>query len=59
MDLSDLWLGHLSWNCTDMNVIGLHWWSVNIGSGNGSVPSDNKPLPGPMLTQISVAAWCH
>ena len=26
-----------------------------IGSGNGLVPSDNKPLPEPMLTQIYVA----
>ena len=30
---------------------------VNIGSGNGMVPSDNKPLPEPMLTQIYVAIW--
>ena len=29
--------------------------SVNIGSGNGMVPSGNKPLPGPMLTQIYIA----
>ena len=27
---------------------------VNIGSGNGLVPSGNKPLPEPMLTQIYV-----
>ena len=27
----------------------------NIGSGNGLVPSGNKPLPEPMLTQIYVA----
>ena len=32
---------------------------VNIGSGNGLVPSGNKPLPEPMLTQISVAIWRH
>ena len=32
---------------------------VNIGSGNGLVPSGNKPLPEPMLTQIAVAIWCH
>ena len=25
---------------------------VNIGAGNGLVPSGNKPLPKPMLTQI-------
>ena len=34
-------------------------WSVNIGSGNGLVLSGNKPLLEPMLTQISVAIWCH
>ena len=32
---------------------------VNIGSGNGLVPSGNKPLPEPMLTQISVDIWRH
>ena len=25
----------------------------NIGSGNGLVPSGNKPLPEPVLTKIS------
>ena len=38
-----------------MNVTGLHWWPVNIGSGNGLLPSGNKPLPEPMVTQIFVA----
>ena len=33
--------------------------SVNIGGGNGLVPSGNKPLPEPMLTQISVVIWDH
>ena len=28
---------------------------VNIGSGDGLVPSGNKPLPEPMLSKISVA----
>ena len=28
-------------------------------TGNGLVPSGNKPLPEPMLTQISVAIWPH
>ena len=56
---SDWWLRHILWNCPNMNVTGLHWWSVNIASGNGLVPSDNKPLPEQMLTQISVAIWCH
>ena len=36
-----------------------HWWQVNIGSGNGLVPSGNKPLPEPMLTQTYVAIWCQ
>ena len=42
----------------------LHWdgWQepqVNISSGNGLVPSGNKPLPEPMLTQIHAAIWLH
>ena len=36
-----------------------HWLIVNIGSGNGLVPSGNKPLTELMLTQISVTIWCH
>ena len=32
---------------------------VNIGSGNGLVPSGNKPLPEPILTQIVVGTWSH
>ena len=28
-----------------------HWWLINIRSGNGLVPSGNKPLPKPMLTK--------
>ena len=42
-----------------MNVTWLHWWSVNIGSGNGLVPWGNKPLPESLLMQIFVAIWCH
>ena len=37
-----------------MSVVRPSWWLVNIGSGNGLVPSGNKPLPEPMLTQIDV-----
>ena len=37
-------LRHLLWNCSNMNVTALHWWSVNIGSGNGLLP-----WPEPML----------
>ena len=33
------------------------WWLVNIGSGNGLVPSGNKPLPEPMLTKYNDAIW--
>ena len=33
--------------------------SVNTGLGNGLVPSDNKPLPGPVLTKISDAIRCR
>ena len=30
---------------------------VKIGSGNGLVPSGNKPLPEAILTQFLVALW--
>ena len=30
----------------------VHWWSVNIFLGHGLVPSGNKSLPKPILTQI-------
>ena len=35
-----------------MNINEPYWWDINIGPGNGLVPSGNKPLPEPMLTQI-------
>ena len=53
------WGIYLLWNCLHMSVIGPYLWQVNIGSGNGLVPSGNKPLPEPMLTQISVDIWHH
>ena len=34
------------------------WGEVNIGPGNGLVPSGNKQLPEPMLTKIDVTI-CH
>ena len=37
-----------------LNATGLYWWQVNIVSGNGLVPTGNKPLHEPMLTQIYV-----
>ena len=36
-----------------------HWWSIHICSGNGLVPSGNKPLLQPRLTQFSVTMWRH
>ena len=42
--------------------IALRWMPQDITddkSGNGLVPSGNKPLPEPMLTQIYVAKWRH
>ena len=45
--------------CTGINTIGSCWYWVNIGSGNGLVPSGNKPLPEPILTQIYVTMWHH
>ena len=47
------------WNCSQMNVTGPHSWLVNIGSGNDLLPSGNKPLPEPVLTEIYIAIWHH
>ena len=44
-DFSDWLLRHVLWNCPTMNVTGLHWWSVNIASGNGLVPSARQCWP--------------
>ena len=41
---------------SQVNATEPHHWDVNIVSGNGLVPSGNKPLPEPMFTQICV---CH
>ena len=38
-EFSDWWLRVLLWSCPNMNVTGPRWWSVNIVSGNGLVPS--------------------
>ena len=54
----------------NMNVIGLHWWSISIGSGNGLVPPGNKPLPEPIecwhrslslygATRSEWVNWCY
>ena len=46
------------WDCPELNATRLHWWLTNTYSGNGLVPSGNKPLPDPVLTQICVI-WHH
>ena len=38
-NFSTWWLMFLLWNCHQMNVIASCWWQVNIGLGNGLVPS--------------------
>ena len=43
-------LKYFLWNCYQVNATTPHWSLVNIGSGNGLVPSGNKPLPESMLT---------
>ena len=30
-----------------------------MGSGNGLLPSDNKPLNEPIWNKIYVTIWCH
>ena len=42
----------IRWHRTPLTII--HHWL-----GNGLVPSSNKPLPEPMLTQLYVAIWDH
>ena len=58
-NFSNWWLKYLLWKCPQVIVTGPHWWYINIGSGNGLVPSGTKPLPEPMLTQFYVGIWCH
>ena len=36
-----------------------HQWKMNISSGCDSVPSDNKPLPGTMLSKLYDAILRH
>ena len=46
----DEYFKYFLWNCYQVNATTAPWSLVNIGSGNGLVPSGNKPLPEPMLT---------
>ena len=48
--IKDRCFEHFLWNCTQANITRPHWCPVNIGPGNGSMPSGNKPSPEPMLT---------
>ena len=41
-----------SWNHSQVNATEHLWWQVNIGSGDGLVPSGSKPLSEPMLTRF-------
>ena len=57
------WCQHFLGISPKVNAKRRHWWLpvISIGSGNGLVPSSNKPLPEPMLTQIChhMALLCH
>ena len=55
----DKHLKYFMLNCYQLNAATPHWSLINIGSGNGLVPSGNKPLPDPILTLIPVAIWRH
>ena len=55
---SDIYLKYFLWNSYQVNTTP-HWSLVNNDSGNGLVPSSNKPLHEPMFTQISGAIWRH
>ena len=53
------WLRYILWNCPQAIINVPHRWQVNTGSGNGLVPSGNKPLLESVLTQIYIVVWCH
>ena len=59
MHMKERYLEHVLRNCPHVNATRPHWWSINIASGNGLVLSGNKPLPEPMLNQISEVIWRH
>ena len=49
--LKDRYLEHFRWNWAQFNATIPHRWLVNIGWGNGLVPTGNKPSPEPVLTR--------
>ena len=55
MLISDIDDWGISWEI----ALGFVRWEINIGLGNGLVPSSNKPVPESMLTQIYVAIPRH
>ena len=55
----DLYINHLFFKCPQVYATKHFWWWVNTGSNNGLMPSDNKPLPEPTLTQVCISLWRH
>ena len=58
-DFSDCWLRHLLWNCPNMNVAGLHWWSVNIGSGQAPSHYLSQCWPRSLLPSLGHTELSH
>ena len=57
---NDKYLNHFLWNWSRVNATRPRRRLIRyIGSGNGSVPSDNKPLHESMLIRFYVATWCQ
>ena len=50
---SNWWVRYILWSYPHVVVTRPHCWLVDIRSGNGLVPSGNKSLHEPMLTQIA------
>ena len=59
MDTKERYLERLLWNCLQVNATRQQKWLVNIGSGNGLVSSDKKPLYELILTKFYDAVWCY
>ena len=57
--MDDIYIEQFISNYPQMNATRSDWRSVNFGSGEGLVPSGNKPLPEQMFTQIYVAIRRH
>ena len=51
---TEQYLEHSLWNCSQVNATEPYWWEAYIGSDNGLVSSDNKPLPELMLTSDGI-----